>query len=115
MAEGTRLSRPRRAKTIAGMGDTAAVDRATPASSCDADHGTNLSLHIWLARIFTDTLCRSMFLTSLECQVSELVHSDACPRPTTNRVMPCRSRSAPSSSRNWIPGTKRLVLTPYTS
>ena len=24
-----------------------------------------------------------MSLTSLECQVSELVHSDTCPRPTT--------------------------------
>ena len=29
-----------------------------------------------------------MTLTSLECQVSELVNSDACPRPTTGS---CRS------------------------
>ena len=41
-------------------------------------------LHIWLARISIDTLLFS--LTSLECPVSELVTSDACPRPATQAV-----------------------------
>jgi hypothetical protein len=41
-------------------------------------------LNIWLARIFIDTdTAPSPSLTCLECQVSELVNSEACPRPTT--------------------------------
>jgi hypothetical protein len=49
----------------------------------DMDHGDKVGLYIFEHLVGENIRRYPTSLTSLECRVSELVHSDTCPRPTT--------------------------------
>ena len=76
--------------------------------------GASLTPPLGVARTF-DMHRYPMSLTSLECHASELVHSDACPRPTTaaHREASCRAgRRAPRAAEGcrWGPSAPRVEV-----
>jgi hypothetical protein len=70
------------------------VLHSLPRAVCDARLLRGLSLYTFEHLVGENIHRYRMSLTSLERQVSDLVNSDTCPRPTTGRDEPAAARPA---------------------